>query len=136
MQSSGTQLFLHLMRYLPSSVKTKSAYISSGFRPVKLVVTSFRLCSDAKREFSSPLHKIRYFFCHFYNTFMNKINIMRCFVRKNSCSKPAEGSVTNWLLFKTGCVQCILITDIKCHSFNDLINTSDFDCLPFHGKWN
>ena len=61
---------------------------------------------------------------------------MRCFVRKNSCSKPAEGSVTNWLLFKTGCVQCILITDIKCHSFNDLINTSDFDCLPFHGKWN
>ena len=56
MQSSGTQLFLHLMRYLPSSVKTKSAYISSGFRPVKLVVTSFRLCSDAKREFSSPLY--------------------------------------------------------------------------------
>ena len=56
MQSSGAQLFLHLTRYLPSSVKTKSAYISSGFRPVKLVVTSFRLCSDAKREFSSPLY--------------------------------------------------------------------------------
>ena len=56
MQSSGTQLFLHLMRYLPSSLKTKSAYISSGLRPVKLVVTSFMLCSDAKRAFASPLY--------------------------------------------------------------------------------
>ena len=40
-RSSGTQLFLHLMRYLPSSIKTKSAYISSGLHPVKLVVTGF-----------------------------------------------------------------------------------------------
>ena len=55
-RSSGTQLFLHLMRYFPSSVKTKSAYISSGLRPVKLVVTGFRLCPDAKREFCSSLY--------------------------------------------------------------------------------
>ena len=55
-RSLGTQLFLHLMRYLPASIKTKSAYISSGLRPVKLVVTGFRLCPDAKREFCSSLY--------------------------------------------------------------------------------
>lgn len=64
---------------------------------------------------------------------MNKINIMLCFVRKNSCSKPGEGSVTNWLLSKTGCVQRILIADIKYPSFNDLIvsNIKSF----FKNQW-
>ena len=75
-RSSGTQLFLHLMRYIPASIKTKSAYISSGLRPVKLVVTGFWLCPDGDDD-SVPSG---YCALEFRKDFLLHIGSISCFL--------------------------------------------------------